>query len=149
VKELPRIVEESVAWMVGTLFPALVYRVLRMTASTDDNGGDWLGNTRIFGLANLVRQRQARLQRVLERGLLPSLDGAPLDGLYFSANSSENSAEQAFVSGLLPQLLEMQNDVAWSPTAIESDRRAGRWTVIGYVVLAAIITALIAVAVAA
>jgi hypothetical protein len=148
VKELPRIVEESVAWMVGTLFPALVYRVLRMTTS-DDNGGDWPGNTRIFGLANLVRQRQARLLRVLQRGVLPSLEGAPLDGLYFSANSSENAGQQAFVSGVLPQLLEMQNDVAWSPAAIDSDRRARRWTVIGYVVLAAIITGLIAAALSA
>ncbi len=143
----PRLAEEGVVWLTRELLPALVYRVLRLGVGDQVEQDVWKGNAHIFSFLNAVREREARLVRLLQRGILPSLESAPLGGLFFSANSADDDQQQAFLAGVMPQLLEMQNEVSWSSAALASDARARRWTVIGYSLLTLVIGALIAAAV--
>jgi type VI protein secretion system component VasK len=142
----PRVLEEGVSWLTHELLPALAYRVLK-TGGANGDETTWRGNANIFRFLNSVREREARLIRLLQRGMLPTLSQASLGGLYFSANSPDDPAQQAFLAGVMPQLLEMQNDVAWSPQAIAHDARARRWTIGGYLMLAGLIAGLIAIVV--
>lgn len=143
----PHLAEEGVVWLTRELLPALVYRVLRLGVGDQVEQDTWKGNAHIFRFLNAVRERESRLVRLLQRGVLPSLGSAPLGGLFFSANNAGDDQQQAFLAGVMPQLQEMQNEVSWSSAALRSDARARRWTVIGYGVLALIVGALVAVAV--
>jgi hypothetical protein len=73
------------------------------------------------------------LFRILERGMsLGSPSPASLQGLYLAATGAEKQTEQAFLSGLMPQVLEMQNGVTWSPEAVKRDRLCRLYTRLGY-----------------
>ncbi len=144
----PRVVEEGLTWLTHELLPAMGYRVLRSTSAQGDDQNIWRGNAGIFRFLASVREREARLARLLERGMLPSLAQASLGGLFFSANASDDPQRQAFLAGVMPQLLEMQNDVVWTPQALEADSRSRLYTAGGYLLLGVTIMAMVAVAIA-
>lgn len=143
----PQIVESGLAWLTRELLPAMAYRVLKANPTASDDAL-WHGNANIFRFLYAVREREGRLVRLLERGLLPTLSQSSLGGLFFSANSADDAQRRAFLAGVMPQLLEMQNDVVWTPQAIESDSRARLYTTAGYLLLGLTVVTLIACAVA-
>jgi hypothetical protein len=147
VASWPRVLEESLQWLTRELVPALGYRLLKSGAPEDT--ATWRGNASIFEFLDVVRLREARLLRLLQRGVVPSLGQASLGGVFFAANATEEPAQQAFLAGVMPQVLEMQNEVAWTAPAIASNARAWRWTLIGYGLLTAVLVGFLAAAILA
>lgn len=133
----PSVVEQGVTWLCNSLLPALVYRVLKFAEAECEDRAAWQGNSSVYRFLAGVRARQGRILRLLQRGVMPTMSPrTAFGGVYFAATESDVPQHQAFLAGIMPQLLEMQNDVAWNSAALKSDRRCLRWTGLGYTALA-------------
>jgi type VI protein secretion system component VasK len=128
----PAMMSRGVDWVCRELLPALVYRSL----TPQDN-------RRLYGFLAEVVERSPRLGRILQRGLaLSSSQHRLLDGLYFAATGEDKHTSQAFLAGIMPQILEMQNAVAWHPAARQRDARCRHWMRAGYIALAGLVLTL-------
>ncbi len=144
----PLLAQQGLQWLCQQLLPGLIYRVLACSdQSLANDEQTWAGNVRLYRFLHAVQQREARLTRIVERGLLSANQNVCLGGLYFAATGNDENTNQAFLPGVLPQILEMQNFVAWSPAALRADARCRRWTRIGYVLLAMVVVGLAAAAI--
>jgi hypothetical protein len=133
----PEVVEQGVAWLCNDLLPALVYRVLKVGITDGEDRVAWQSNANVYRFLASVHSRQGRILRLLQRGIMPTMTPtSSFGGIYFAATESDAPLRQAFLAGIMPQLLEMQNDVAWSPAALKSERSCRRWTRVGYFALA-------------
>jgi hypothetical protein len=144
--EVPGMIESGVQWLCEGLLPNLVYKLLRQEGPEREQSlAEVLaGNIRLYQLLGEMRRRQKGLARLLTRALEARTDGPPLlGGCYLAATGREETREQAFVAGVLRQLIESQNYVSWTRTALAEDadyqRRARLgWIGIGVVVVAAV-----------
>jgi hypothetical protein len=142
----PTQVAQGVRWLCRELLPALVYRVMPAgTAGADDH--QWGDNGRLFRFMAEFSTREARLTRILHRGMsLADVGHVKLQGLYLAATGADKQFNQAFLAGVMPQVLEMQNGVAWTTEALRRDAACRFYTRIGYATLAAVLLALAAIA---
>jgi hypothetical protein len=97
-----------------------------------------------------MRERRARLARVLTRTVSGDQKGPPLfGGCYIAGTGRDGSREQAFIAGVFRRLIENQNFVSWTPEAQEEDVKYESWTKYGYtgiVVFAGVVVAVLAFA---
>ena len=136
----------GVQWLCRTLLPALVYRVM-YAASGEEAARSWPGNVQLYRFMEGFAAREARLSRILERGLsLGSGGGTMLHGLYLAATGGEKQAGQAFLAGVMPQVLEMQNSVAWTEEALQQNAACRRYTRWGYAALGVVVITLACIA---
>ncbi|HEX2475465.1 MAG TPA: type VI secretion protein IcmF/TssM N-terminal domain-containing protein [Lacipirellulaceae bacterium] len=102
------------------------------------------GNTYLYALLCKVRRTmKQRLGDVLGKGFgYREHTESPVlfSGCYFAATGPK-SDRQAFVSGLLSKLYDEQEDIEWTPDAIDEDRRRGLFATIGWIVCAVILIA--------
>lgn len=144
----PAFAEQGLHWLCQQLLPGLVYRVLAIGNDTTGRDEQLLGsNVRLYRFLQAVQQRESRLVRIMERGLLPAGQNVSLGGLYFAATGTDAEKSQAFLAGVLPQILEMQNFVAWTPSAIRADAVCRLWTRLGYTALLVVVLGLAAAAI--
>ena len=57
-------------------------------------------------------------------------------GCYLAATGEDAVREQGFAGGIFPQLVQIQNHVAWTRAAIDDDRFCRRLAWAGYCALA-------------
>lgn len=145
----PEIAEEGVQWLCQQLAPSLIYRVFSLSNDGSDRDlSSWEGNVQLYEFMFAIRRRTEKLTRIVQRGILPSTSkNVVLNGLYLAATGGERTTSQAFLPGVLPQLLEMQNSVTWNADALRADARCRRWTVGGYAVLALFVVGMITAAI--
>ena len=146
---IPKMIEDGVRWICHSLIPPLVYRLANVgKQDSTEEQAELRGNVRLCQFLHQMRHRQKRLTRILTRGVCP--DGAGpwrLGGCFLAATGPDAVHEQGFAGGIFPQLLEMQNSVAWNEQAIADDASCQRWTKAGYATLALSVAALAALGV--
>jgi hypothetical protein len=138
-KTVPLIVDQAVAWVCRNLLPPLIYRIAYgQDPASIDSPAERRGNVELYRLLHEMRRRQSHLARMLIRGLFSDPEESPwrLGGCYLAATGPDATTQQGFVGGVFPQLLQMQNKVAWTEEALADDRRSRYWTVAGYATLA-------------
>jgi IcmF-related N-terminal domain len=145
----PKMIEDGVRWVCQGLIPPLVYRLAHAgKQGRTEEQAELRGNTRLCQFLYEMRRRQKRLTHILTRGICPNGAGPwRLGGCFLAATGADAAHEQGFAGGIFPQLLEMQNSVAWSEDALADDASCKRWTKLGYATLAASVAALLALAV--
>jgi hypothetical protein len=140
--------EGGVRWLGLTVFPSLALPHWRLEVpGVSDLGEAVRGNAGLFEFLSEVRERQARVGRILSRGVSGELFG----GCYFAATGSGSGSgsgtgtggerERAFLRPVFARLLEEQDYVSWSSEALAEEAWYGRLTRWGYASLAAVVAA--------
>jgi hypothetical protein len=131
-EDVPGSIKESVSWVGGNLFLAMVYSLLKV----ETPGGEELtevthANSQLFRFLAAMRERRERLAQFV-RDCLPVLPDEPIlfRGCYFAGTGLDASTAHAFCPGVLRLLLSDQNRVTWTSAAREQDAallRLARW----------------------
>jgi type VI protein secretion system component VasK len=147
-QDVPRMIGHGVEWLFDTLFPTNVYRLLKVETPGREQRDDVVRmNGRLFELLVQMRERQKRVVHILTRGIAGKSEGPLLFGGCFLAGTGVDGArEQAFVHGVLRQLIENQNYVSWTKDALDEERDYRRWTQAGYLVIVAVLITAVTVA---
>jgi type VI protein secretion system component VasK len=134
---LAEALEGAVGWLCLNTLRDWVYRLFRVEqAGREDAAAAVSANSRLYLMLSELREREARLARILTRGVLAGWEGAPrFGGCYLGATGAEAS-QQAFVPGVFRRLTEAQNYVAWTDQARADDARYQRLANLGYGILA-------------
>lgn len=131
-------IREGLVWLCHTLTPSLVYRLIPPPRGAVAEATTELdANIRRYQFLDQIRSREAPLARILCRGIDPANTTWQLRGCYLAATGADATREQAFVAGVFPPLLQLQNAVAWTASAIREDRLFRCWMWAGYAALAA------------
>lgn len=142
-----RVIATGIHWICQVLMPRLIYRLLDAPQATETDGPAQQGNVLLYRFLETIRDRHARLSRILTRALGSSQSPAwQLRGCFLAATGTDATREQGFLATLFPQLLAWQNDVSWSDAAANADVRYHRWTRWGYAGLGIGSAALLALA---
>jgi len=143
---VPKMIEDGVRWICHGLIPPLVYRLAHAgQQGRTEEQAELRGNVRLCHFLHQMRNRQKRLTRILIRGVCPNGAGPwRLGGCFLAATGPDAVHEQGFAGGIFPQLLEMQNSVAWNELAIADDASCRRWAKAGYATLAVSVATVLA-----
>lgn len=99
------------------------------------------GNERLFHLLAQLHERHAWLGRILSRGIGEASPAGIYFGGCYVAATGPTEAEQLFVPGFFRRLLDaeerFEDNVSWTPAALEEDALYQRWTRAGYAAIAA------------
>ena len=135
---IPGVLEGGVRWIAHKQLPSRVASLWRV----EDGGGSTAteairGNIRLYQLLRRIREREARLGRILSRTVMADgLPSAMLGGCYLAGTGRDPGTEQAFIPGVFRRLIESQDFVSWTPELVDREARYGRWARIGYIALA-------------
>lgn len=145
---VPEMIETGVRWVCRGLIPPVVYRLARTRCCADaEADADLAGNIRLYHFMHELRSREERIYRILIRAICPESKSPWLvAGCYLAATGQDAVRGRGFTGGVFPQLLQMQNEVAWTPQALADDASCRRWTTIGYVTLVLWVAGVIALA---
>jgi hypothetical protein len=119
--DLGGMIDGGIEGICQTLFPSLIYKLLREAPPTvlpKDTVDD---NAALVRFLAEVRDREDRLSRLL-RSSIPAFDEPLLfGGCYLAGTGSEPNTGQAFVSGVFKRMITDQDRVSWTADAIEAD----------------------------
>jgi hypothetical protein len=140
-----QLIEGGLAWVADALLPLVVGRLWRREGEDGvaDRALAVQTNTELYEFLQECRQRLLLLGRLVSRAVLRD-DGPPMLGGCYTAGTGPDERDQAFLAGVVRRLLEQQNDVAWTPAALAEDAAYRRYARAGYLVLVAIVVALVA-----
>ena len=141
-------IESGVVWIGGVLVPKLVDRLWTVETPGQSTTADAVrGNVRLYELLRQIRGRMLRLSRVLIRACASDGDRVEmLGGCYLAGTGTDPASEQAFIPGVFRRLSEYQDFVAWTPGAVKEDATYLAWTRYGYIALAVLTLACLALA---
>lgn len=128
------VIDRAMNWFRGWIYAAF------------DNDINSSENQSLFHLLCSIRQRKSAMSVLLREGLSHVADPEiRLSGCYFSATGA-GATEQGFIRGVLDRLVEMEEEVAWSPELTRSLGKQSFWTnlMIGGTVLLALVNAYVA-----
>ena len=135
--------DESILFLSESVVRDLVYRLFKVETSMD---AKLTVNHELFLFLDEMRDRKDRLSRFIMQGLARDFDGPLLfGGCYLAGTGADKERDQAFTRGVLQRLLDSQNLVSWTDQALTDDARSRTVTFFGYIVLAALVTVVIAV----
>jgi hypothetical protein len=138
--EVSALLESGLTWIFRDLFPPLIYRLFRLEKPNRASHEAVLrGNIRLYQFLTQLQDRDKRLARTLSLALAPEHRG-PFEfaGCYLAATGTDPGYEQAFVGGVFHRLIESQDHVWWTDEALAREAEYRRWTVLGYVGIAAV-----------
>jgi hypothetical protein len=119
--DLGGMIEGGIEGVCQTLFPSLIYKLLREAppaAIPKDTVDD---NAALVRFLTEIRAREDRLSRLLKSSI-PAFDEPLLfGGCYLAGTGSDPSTQQAFVSGVFKRMIMDQDRVSWTADAIEAD----------------------------
>lgn len=120
----PEAIDRTVRWICERLFPPLGIRLMRRDAGdrTMDRQHQ-NGNRQIHRLVHTMRMRRDGLSRMLRRAVVGTAGKVRLRGCHLAATGPAGTNRQAFAEGLLPLILDIQNEVQWSPQRRRRDRQ--------------------------
>jgi hypothetical protein len=134
---LPALLEGALRWIAHNQLPARVDSLWRVEGDGEASAAEAVrGNVRLYQLLHQIRERQARLARVLTRAVIT--DGTPttmLGGCYLAGTGPDARNERAFIPGVFRRLVETQDLVSWTPELLAREAGYRRWARIGYVAL--------------
>lgn len=124
--DLGGMIDGGIEWICQTLFPNLIYALLRDAPLIADPKTVVDENVALVRFLSEVRSRQDRLSRLL-KSALPAFDEPLLfGGCYLAGTGSDPNTQQAFVSGVFKRMVQDQDLVSWTSDAIEADTRYRR-----------------------
>lgn len=127
-KSVELVLDRAMNWFRGWIYAAFA----------DDIGSS--ENQSLFHLLCSIRQRKGALEALLRGSLYQVADPeVRLSGCYFSATGA-GATEQGFIRGVLDRLVEMEEEVAWSPElshSLSKQTMISRLLIAGTVLLAA------------
>jgi hypothetical protein len=144
--EVQALIENGLAWVADALLPLVVGRLWRREGEegVSDRAAAVQANVHLYEFLQECRHRLRMLGRLLARAVVRD-EGPPLLGGCYVAGTGADERDQAFLAGVVRKLLEHQNDVAWTPTALAEDAAYRRYARVGYVVLAGVVAAVAAI----
>jgi hypothetical protein len=138
-------VDRAVDWICNELFPPLAYRLMKR--APDDPTLDRMMQTDNHGIRRLtdrMRKRREGMSRMLRRVVAADSDAARIRGCFVAATGSAGQSKQAFAEGVMPLVLDMQNEVQWSEARRVRDRWQRRAAAATYVAVTAATSATVA-----
>jgi hypothetical protein len=151
VTGIPAMVDTAAQWVFGTQIPSLVYRLLQLeqSSSQEERKEAIRGNSLLYNWLGQITQRQNQLVHLLTRGtLLPGETRHLFGGFYLAGTGHQPAREQAFAQAIFQRLLEGQNAVSWTQTALAEDAGYRRWIRMSAFTLAALLVLLVLVSLA-
>ena len=127
-------VESSVRWIFDALIPYWVFKLFRVELHNSPVKMVVDGNAQLFFFLNDLRERSARLSRLVARAVVFGLEAPPLFGGCYLAGPDTGSGAP-FVPGFLKRLDEAQGFVAWTADAFAADASYSSRTKFGYTLL--------------
>jgi len=149
--ELPSMFDSGVNWLCQDYLASMIYPQFQLEAGAPESPGqvpEALRKTmRLYQFLAEMRQRHARLGRMVYRSTLVDAGSSPMvAGLYLAGTGIDAAHEQAFVSGVFAELVAGQNFVSWTPQALSDEASFRRITRFGYAGLGAIVLGAFSVA---
>ncbi|QDV67714.1 hypothetical protein Poly24_14180 [Rosistilla carotiformis] len=118
----PAGIDQAVRWICDELFPPLAYRL--MTRNLQDAAQDRIlrqGNHAIHRVVDTMRQRRDGMSRLLRRSIAATAGNVRLRGCFVAATGAAGATKHAFAEGVIPQILDIQNEVQWLPQRRQRD----------------------------
>ena len=129
--ERPAVLFAGIDWVARSLLPGVVYQ--RFGSEAEGNGERWSdANARLWVLLDELHSRRAAVTRLIGQGIADSSDRPPMLAGAYLAGTGSDERDQAFASGVVQQLLALQNNVGWTPEAIAEETDYRRMTAVGY-----------------
>lgn len=136
----PEALFNGIDWVARSLVPGVAYQ--RFGSEAEGNGERWsLANQRLWMLLNELHARRAAIVRLLGQGITDGSDRLPMLAGAYLAGTGPAEQEQAFVAGVVQQLVGLQNNVGWTHAALAEERDYRRMAAIGYTAALALIIA--------
>ncbi|VTR99431.1 Uncharacterized protein OS=Blastopirellula marina DSM 3645 GN=DSM3645_11297 PE=4 SV=1: ImcF-related_N [Gemmata massiliana] len=136
----PDVLFNGMDWVARSLLPGVAYQ--RFGSEAEGNGERWSGaNARLWALLCELHSRRAALVRLLGRGITDGADRLPMLAGAYLGGTGPAEQDQAFVAGVVQQLIGLQNNVGWTATAVAEERDYRRMTAIGYAASLALVIA--------
>jgi len=127
----PEVLFNGMDWVARNLLPGVAYQ--RFGSEAEGNSERWsAANARIWALLSELHARRAAIVRLLGQGITDGSDRPPMLGGVYLAGTGTAEQDQAFVAGVVQQLIGLQNNVGWTSAALAEERDYHRMTVIGY-----------------
>jgi hypothetical protein len=121
--EAPGQIESSVSWIGNTLFPSMVYSRFTVESPGGEDSTDVLkANSQLYRFLAKMRERQDRMARLV-RDSIPAVPDEPIlfGGCYLAGTGGDSASGQAFASGVLKRLIDDQDKVTWTESAMQED----------------------------
>ena len=136
----PEVLFNGIDWVARSLLPGVAYQ--RFGSEAEGNGERWsAANARLWMLLNELHTRRAALVRLLGQGITDGNDRLPMLAGAYLAGTGPAEQDQAFVAGVVQQLIGLQNNVGWTPATLSEERDYRRMTTIGYAAALALVIA--------
>jgi hypothetical protein len=145
----PRVLASLAEWVCGSVVPGWVYNKFELEKKDGEERAALVRqNSRLFLLADELKERSRRLGGILARGLGPRAAEGPLllGGCYLAGTGSDPASEQAFVKGVMDRLLEGQSCVYWNAQTLAEEAAYAWWLVAGWTVLGLLVLGMLGVA---
>jgi hypothetical protein len=141
----PEVIFNGIDWVARSLVPGVAYQ--RFGSEAEGNGERWsLANQRLWTLLCELHARRTAIVRLLGQGITDGSDRPPMLAGAYLAGTGPAEQDQAFVAGVVQQLIGLQNNVGWTRGALAEERDYRRMTAIGYAAALALIIAVAAFA---
>lgn len=138
---------ESLAeWVCGSVMPGWAYKNFRLEAPGEGDAEPVMRkNAQMFLFMHHLRERQQRLGRLLARSFADDGDEPYLfGGCYLAGTGAESAHDQAFVAGVFQRLASEENNVSWTPQALDEEASYRRWAAAGQAALGVLALATLA-----
>jgi len=131
--------DRAVQWICNDLFPPLGYRLMSRDMQDVTNDRDLcMGNHRIQRFVQQMRDRRERMSRMLRRSVAGLGNQIRIRGCFLAATGiAGHASKQAFCEGVVPIILDMQNEIQWTRERLDRDRWERMVAVGTYVVVLA------------
>lgn len=143
-EEAQALIDRGLSWVGDATLPGWVYQYFRVERSPEQLTAAVRSNTGLYQFLGEMRSRIRLLSRVVTHGLLEKAGDPLMFGGCYLAGTSKETAEQAFIAGVVRRPIEEQDYVAWTDDALAEDAAYHRRTWLAY--LAAVVLAVVDVA---
>jgi hypothetical protein len=140
--ERPGVLFGGVDWVARNLVPGVAYQ--RFGNEAEGNGERWsAANARIWLLLAELFARRAAITRLVGQGITDGADRPPMLAGTYLAGTGPDERDQAFASGVVQQLINLQNNVAWTAAAVAEETDYRRMAAVGYAAAVVLVIAVI------
>ncbi len=139
----PQAIDQTLAWICHDLIPPLGYRLMDREVDEPTNDHHLCQtNQQVHHFLDGMRDRCQPLSRMLRRAIVAAAGRVRFRGCYLAATGGGGLKQQGFCEGLLPVVLQLQNEVQWSAVRRLRDRwqRRAAWATYAAVSVASLTT---------
>jgi len=108
-------IDKAVNWICHDLFPPLGCRL--MSRDLQDYSNDSAARQRnrsIHTLVDAMRRRRDGMSRMLRRAIASNAGRVRIRGCFVAATGAAGESKRGFAEGIVPLILDMQNEVQWT-----------------------------------